>query len=169
MRHISKIILFAAALGVSACTNNDHLFGSNTPTDNSTGVGSGNASDPTTIAYFQQSIGDRILFPVDQSTLTAEAQVTVAAQADWLKQNPEFTAIVEGHADEQGTRDYNLGLGVRRANAVHEYLISRGVEAGRLRAVSFGKERPLEICSQEACYEKNRRAVTVLTAGVASS
>lgn len=170
MRHISKVILFTAALGISACTNNDHLFGSSSaPVDTSTGVGSGNASDPTSIAYFQQSVGDRILFAVDQSTLSAQAQTTIAAQADWLTQNPEFTAIIEGHADEQGTRDYNLGLGVRRASAVHEYLISRGVAASRLRSVSFGKERPLEICSEEACYEKNRRAVTVLTAGVASS
>ncbi len=80
--------------------------------------------------------------------------------------NPEYTAIIEGHADEQGTREYNVALGARRANAVQEYLVSRGVAANRLRTVSYGKERPIEICSTEVCYAKNRRAVTVVTAGL---
>ena len=70
-----------------------------------------------------------------------------------------------GHADEQGTREYNLALGARRANAAVEYLISQGVAAGRMRTVSYGKERPVEICSDEACYSRNRRAVTVITTG----
>jgi peptidoglycan-associated lipoprotein len=73
--------------------------------------------------------------------------------------------IIEGHADEQGTREYNLALGAKRANAVQNYLISQGVAAGRMRTVSYGKERPIEVCSEEACYAKNRRAVTVLSMG----
>jgi peptidoglycan-associated lipoprotein len=77
--------------------------------------------------------------------------------------NPDYSAIIEGHADEQGTREYNLALGARRANAAREYLVSRGVADGRIRVVSFGKERPIEICSEESCYAKNRRAVTLLT------
>ena len=77
--------------------------------------------------------------------------------------NPDFVAMIEGHADEQGTREYNLALGARRANAAREYLISRGVAGSRLTTVSYGKERPIEICSTEDCYSKNRRAVTVLT------
>jgi peptidoglycan-associated lipoprotein len=84
-------------------------------------------------------------------------------QAEWLLANPDYVATIEGHADEQGTREYNLALGARRANAAREYLISRGVAGNRLTTVSFGKERPIEICSTEDCYSKNRRAVTVLT------
>jgi peptidoglycan-associated lipoprotein len=86
-------------------------------------------------------------------------------QADWMLRNTEYSAIIEGHADEQGTREYNLALGARRAASVQQYLVSRGVASSRLRTVSYGKERPLEICSAESCYEQNRRAVTVLSAG----
>jgi peptidoglycan-associated lipoprotein len=89
-------------------------------------------------------------------------------QANWLNQNSDYQAIIEGHADEQGTREYNVALGARRANAAREYLVSRGVSGNRLRTVSYGKERPIEVCSQEACYAKNRRAVTVLAGGLSS-
>ena len=89
----------------------------------------------------------------------------MAAQAQWLNTNPEYTAVIQGHADEQGTREYNLALGARRAASAREYLVAQGVLASRLRTVTFGKERPIEICSQEACYAKNRRAVTVIAAG----
>ncbi|MEC9105220.1 MAG: OmpA family protein, partial [Pseudomonadota bacterium] len=82
--------------------------------------------------------------------------------------NPDYTAVIEGHADEQGTREYNLALGGRRANAAREYLITQGVSPARLRTVTYGKERPIEICSVESCYAKNRRAVTVLAAGAIS-
>jgi peptidoglycan-associated lipoprotein len=125
-------------------------------------------SDPTSPAYFQQAIGDRVLFAVDQSTLSPAAQATLDRQAGWLIANRDYTAVIEGHADEQGTREYNLALGARRANAVREYLMSRGVAGNRLRVVSYGKERPIEICSNESCYAKNRRAVTVLAAGLGS-
>jgi peptidoglycan-associated lipoprotein len=80
--------------------------------------------------------------------------------------NSDYTAIVEGHADEQGTREYNIALGSRRADAARSYLISKGVSPSRLQIVSYGKERPIEICSEEACYAKNRRAVTVLAGGL---
>ncbi len=116
-----------------------------------------------TPAEFQRAIGDRVLFAVDQSVLTIEAMNTLDEQADWLIRNSEYTPVViEGHADEQGTREYNLALGARRANAVKEYLVSSGILASRLKTVSYGKERPIEICSAERCYEKNRRAVSVL-------
>jgi peptidoglycan-associated lipoprotein len=109
-----------------------------------------------------------VLFLVDQSTLTPSARTTLDAQANWFNNNPEYTAVVEGHADEQGTREYNLALGARRASSVQEYLVSRGVAPTRLRTVTYGKERPLEICSDEACYSQNRRAVTILQAGPVS-
>jgi len=82
--------------------------------------------------------------------------------------NTDYQAIIEGHADEQGTREYNLALGARRSNAAKEYLVSKGVPEARLRVVSYGKERPIEVCSDEACYSKNRRAVTVLAGGLTS-
>ncbi len=92
--------------------------------------------------------------------------MTLLGQANWLLENDDYNAVIEGHADEQGTREYNLALGARRASAVKEFLVSRGVAASRLNTVSYGKERPIEICSAEACYAQNRRAVTVLKADV---
>jgi len=107
-----------------------------------------------------------VLFAVDQSTLDTQSRLVLDGQANWLAANLDYTAVIEGHADEQGTREYNLALGARRANAVQEYLVARGIDPNRLRVVSYGKERPLELCSDEACYAKNRRAVTVLAAGL---
>ncbi|MEM6391124.1 MAG: peptidoglycan-associated lipoprotein Pal, partial [Pseudomonadota bacterium] len=127
------------------------------------GVGAGGASDPSSVAFFNQNVGDRVLFTVDQHQLDAASRAMLDAQAEWLMANPEYAAVIEGHADEQGTQEYNFRLGERRANSVQEYLVQRGVAANRLRTVSFGKERPLEICSEEACYRQNRRAVTVLS------
>jgi peptidoglycan-associated lipoprotein len=129
-------------------------------------AGAGGVNDPSSPVYFNQVVGDRILFAVDQSTLSPEAQTVLAGQAQWLTSNPEFTALIEGHADEQGTREYNLALGARRAAAVREYLISQGVAESRLRTISYGKERPLQVCSTEACYSQNRRSVTVISAGL---
>ncbi|MET4128575.1 peptidoglycan-associated lipoprotein Pal [Roseovarius sp. MBR-6] len=170
MTYLSKTIILVAGLALAGCTNPDRFADQNTvDLNNGAGAGlAGSASDPTSPAYFQQAIGDRVLFAVDQSTLSREAQATLDGQAQWLMTNRDFTAVIEGHADEQGTREYNLALGARRANAVQEYLVSRGVAGNRLRVVSFGKERPIEICSDESCYAKNRRAVTVLAAGLGS-
>lgn len=164
---LSPIALALAALALAACSTDPGRFGAG-------GAGGaagtslsalGDVGDPTSPAYFSQTIGDRVLFVVDQSTLTAEAQGTLREQAVWLMNNGDFTAIIEGHADERGTREYNLALGARRASAVQDFLVTQGVSPGRLRTVTFGKERPIEICSDEACYSQNRRAVTVLAAG----
>jgi peptidoglycan-associated lipoprotein len=122
----------------------------------------GDVSNPTSPAYFQEAIGDRVLFAIDQSSLGPEAMDLLNSQATWLMTNGDYKIIVEGHADEQGTRDYNVALGARRANSVKEYLNSLGVAATRIQTVSYGKERPIEICSKESCYSVNRRAVTVL-------
>ena len=105
------------------------------------------------------------MFVVDQSTLTPEGIATLNGQALWLTTNNDYLAIIEGHADEQGTREYNVALGARRANAVREYLISQGISSARLRTVSYGKERPIAVCSEESCYAQNRRAVTVISIG----
>ena len=114
--------------------------------------------------YFITKIGDRILFEVDNSCLTALAKATLNSQADWLLLNSEYQVLIEGHADEQGTRDYNLALGARRAQMVKEYLISRGVDPNKISIVTYGKERPVENCSAEVCWSQNRRAVTVVNA-----
>ena len=129
------------------------------------GTGLGSASDPTSVAYFQQTLGDRVFFLVDQSTLSDEARGILTRQAQWLQQNADYAIIIEGHADEQGTREYNLALGARRAASVQQYLLSQGVAGTRMRTISYGKERPIEVCAQEACFAKNRRAVTVLSMG----
>ncbi len=164
------------ALSVSACTNASRFGGPASGIGGPGGVGGFGTDtigqgtlDPASPGYFQQTVGDRVLFAVDQSTLTDIGRTTLSGQAQWLNSNPEYTAIVEGHADEQGTREYNLALGERRAAAARDYLVSQGVNATRLRTVTYGKERPIEICSVESCYAKNRRAVTVIAAGQALS
>ena len=174
MNRILTATLLIAALAVSACTNPDRFGadGMNNGVANGAGLNGGiipgSANDPASTAYFQQAVGDRVLFLVDQSNLTPEGQATLDGQASWLNTNTDYQAVIEGHADEQGTREYNVALGARRANAAREYLISRGIAASRLRVVSYGKERPIEVCSSEACYAKNRRAVTVLAGGLTS-
>jgi peptidoglycan-associated lipoprotein len=175
MSLVTKALILVVGLSLAACTN-PNRFGNNGGADGAGGNGAGgidqtglgDASNPASPAYFKASIGDTIRFPVDQSIISGEAQATLAAQAGWLNANPSYMALIEGHADEQGTRGYNLNLGERRANAVREYLISQGVSATRITTISYGKERPLAVCSDEACYAQNRRAVTVLTAGLTS-
>ncbi len=163
MNVLGKILALGALSVVAACTNNDPSALGGSGAGGNGSIVAGSPSDPRSPAYFQQTVGDRVLFAVDQSTLSPQAQTLLQGQAEWLLANPDYVATIEGHADEQGTREYNLALGARRANAAREYLISRGVAGNRLTTVSFGKERPIEICSTEDCYSKNRRAVTVLT------
>lgn len=170
MRHITRAALLILVMGAAACTNPGRFgAGGGAGMEGSAGVVPGSASDPASPAYFQQTVGDRVLFAVDQSSLSPEARDILTKQAAWLLDNPGFSAVIEGHADEQGTREYNLALGARRASAVQNFLIEQGVAPFRLRTVSYGKERPVAICSDEACYAQNRRAVTVLSAGGATS
>jgi peptidoglycan-associated lipoprotein len=105
--------------------------------------------------------GDRIFFDTDRFNVDTEDQATLQRQAQWLARYPNTRIIVEGHADERGTRDYNLALGERRANSAKNYLISVGVDASRIQTVSYGKERPQAIGSDEQSWAQNRRAVTV--------
>ena len=175
MNGLLKLVLMVALLGLAACKNPRNGFGNGLDGPGGAGglngaggvntAGLGDASNPASPAYFNQTIGDRVFFAVDQSTLSDSARATLAQQATWLNTNIDYAVIIEGHADEQGTREYNIALGARRANAVQEYLISQGVLAARLRTISYGKERPVEVCSDEACYSKNRRAVTVISTG----
>ena len=114
------------------------------------------------IEYFQKLVGDTVLFTVDQSGLRPEAISILKAQVDWLKEKKFLPITIEGHADEQGTREYNLALGARRATAVREFLIAKGIEQDRISIVTYGKERPIRVCSKEDCWSKNRRAITVV-------
>ena len=181
--------LLVASMGLSACTRPDRFGGgaggglagaggiggaggaAGLPGAGLPGVGTGTlggaggVGDPSSPQYFSQAVGDRVFFQVDQSTLTPAAITTLDGQAQWLQSNSSYLAVIEGHADEQGTREYNVALGARRANAVREYLISRGVPGNRIRTISYGKERPVEVCSEESCYAQNRRAVTVISIG----
>lgn len=123
----------------------------------------GTLGSEATPEHFSAQVGDTVIFAANQTTLSAEARAVLARQAEWLGRHADFSAVIQGHAEETGTREYNLALGARRASAVQEYLVAQGVAASRLRTLSFGKERPVEVCSDEACYAKNRRAVTVVT------
>ncbi len=177
MSLLPKALLVVAAFGLAACQNPDRygaggaggaggnggMYGSGVGT-----TGLGDPNDPKSIAYFNQRVGDRVHFAVDQSTLSPESRTTLQGQAQWLQGNPQYAIIIEGHADEQGTREYNLALGARRASAAQDFLISQGVQPSRMRTVSYGKERPIAVCAEEACFAQNRRAVTVLSAGAGS-
>jgi len=120
------------------------------------------AATPGSPQDLQVNVGDRVFFETDSSALTPQARATLDRQAQWLTQYPRYTFTVEGHADERGTREYNLALGARRATAARDYLIARGIAANRMRTISYGKERPVAVCDDISCWSQNRRAGTVL-------
>ncbi|MGA8649363.1 MAG: peptidoglycan-associated lipoprotein Pal [Xanthobacteraceae bacterium] len=120
------------------------------------------AAVPGSQQDFIVNVGDRVFFESDSSELTPQARDTLDKQAQWLGQYNRYAFTIEGHADERGTREYNIALGARRAQTVREYLISRGVMAQRMHTISYGKERPVAVCNDISCWSQNRRAVTVL-------
>jgi peptidoglycan-associated lipoprotein len=130
------------------------------------GTGVGNLGPgggaPGSQQEFLVSVGDRVFFETDSSSLTPTATATLDKQAAWLNRYSNYRILIEGHADERGTREYNIALGARRASVVVNYLVSRGVNPGRMTSKSFGKERPVAICNDISCWSQNRRAVTVV-------
>jgi peptidoglycan-associated lipoprotein len=154
-RHIFAAAALAATLFGAGCAGQQKAL--------EQGAGIGVAS-PGSAQDFQVNVGDRVFFTVDSSAITPQAGATLDRQVQWLNQYGQYAFTVEGHADERGTREYNLALGARRANAVRDYLISRGVAAGRMRTISYGKERPVAVCDDISCWNQTRRAVTVLNA-----
>ena len=125
---------------------------------------------PGSLRDFSQNVGDIVYFSTDSTDLSPEAQQTLTQQARWLQQYAQYTITVEGHADERGTREYNIALGARRAQAVRDFLSRSGVSAARIRTISYGKERPVAVCNDISCWSQNRRAQTVLNnRGVASN
>ncbi len=120
------------------------------------------AATPGSQQDFVVNVGDRVFFDTDSSELSEQARATLDKQAQWLNHYGHYSFIIEGHADERGTREYNLALGARRAETVRQYLVSRGISAQRMRTISYGKERPVATCDDISCWSQNRRAVTVL-------
>jgi len=166
MKYLAKTVAILALLATAACTDTSGgLFGGNSGGSDVSGAGIGSI-DETSLEYFQGSIGDTVLFEVDQSTLSGSAISVLNAQAGWLNANPTARVLVEGHADEQGTREYNIALGSKRASSVRDYLVSQGVADSRISIVSYGKERPIAVCSNVSCWSQNRRAVTVVNGGM---
>ena len=147
-----------AVLTIAACAN--QVADSTTP-----GTSAAGAASPGSQQDFVVNVGDRVFFESDQTDLTTTARATLDKQAQWLQQYNRYSFTVEGHADERGTREYNIALGARRAQTVREYLVSRGIAANRMRTISYGKERPVAVCNDISCWSQNRRAVTVLNAG----
>ena len=140
---------------------------SSSSSDTSTSASSSSSSSSSSAAAASPaeelaSIGDRVFFDYDSSALSAEAKATLSAQAAFLAGNPAVTITVEGHCDERGTREYNLALGERRATAARDYLVAQGVNAARIKTISYGKERPSFIGSNPYAYSKNRRVVSVI-------
>lgn len=160
MNLVTKSIAVISALFLlTACEN-----GMGTGGATGTGGMSGGPSTPGTQSDLTENVGDRVFFAYDSSTLSAEAQNTLQRQAAWLKQYPDVSVTVEGHCDERGTREYNLALGERRAAAAKKYLVSMGIPSSRISTISYGKERPAVIGSDESAWSQNRRAVSVVTA-----
>jgi peptidoglycan-associated lipoprotein len=167
----SGILIFAAAALLSACSNSlEDEAGLGVDPTGGAGAGAGGAGsiEESSIEYFNVQVGDRVFFGTDSSELDSAAIQTLTRQARWLNDYSTANIVVEGHADERGTRDYNLALGARRATAARNFLLSQGVPAERVRVVSYGKERPVALCSDESCWGQNRRAVTVVAGGPTS-
>ena len=161
MRKTLHVVRFAAVLAVglaiSACAKNAEDAQANA---------AGQAT-PGSQQDFVVNVGDRVFFETDSSELTPQSRATLDKQAQWLTNYSQYSQFtIEGHADERGTREYNIALGARRAQAVRDYLVSRGIQAQRMRTISYGKERPVAVCNDISCWSQNRRAVTVL--GVSS-
>ena len=165
IRKSTAMIAAITMLAVGACAKKapDTLppapegTGTETPADTGTGVVPGSQED-----FVANVAADRIFFDFDQYNVDAQDQATLQSQAQWLQRNPAVRVTLEGHADERGTRDYNIALGERRANAAKNYLASLGIDPSRINVISYGKERPAAIGSTEEAWAQNRRAVTVV-------
>jgi peptidoglycan-associated lipoprotein len=162
VKHIFRagrlVAVLAAALAISACAKN---------TAEDAQANAGGQATPGSQQDFVVNVGDRVFFETDSSELTPQSRATLDKQAQWLNNYSQYGQFtVEGHADERGTREYNIALGARRAQTARDYLISRGVAANRMHTISYGKERPVALCDDISCWSQNRRAVTVL--GVSS-
>ena len=146
------LLVTLACLALSACATQKK----------STGQMQGDVYTGTdTVEYLASGVPDRVFFATNESILTTKSRDTLRKQAAWMRKNSNLTFVIEGHADERGTREYNLALGERRANAAKDYLMTYGVAGNRLSVISYGKERPVDSGSNPLSWSKNRRSVTV--------
>jgi len=148
------VAVLGIALSMGACASKNPLDGN----------AMASAATPGSQQDFVVNVGDRVFFENDQSDLTPQAMATLDRQVQWLQQYNRYAFTIEGHADERGTREYNIALGARRAQSVRAYMTSHGIDGSRLRTISYGKERPVAVCNDISCWSQNRRAVTVLNA-----
>jgi peptidoglycan-associated lipoprotein len=167
------VLILLTAMTLAACSRSQpNSFGLNLPPPNSFNstagtVGSSNGSEngpilPGSAREFAARVGDTVYFSTDSSEVSADGENTLRAQARWLAQYPQYTVVIEGHADERGTREYNIALGAQRAAAVRHFLGQQGVHPARIRTISYGKERPVAVCPDISCWRQNRRTITVL-------
>jgi peptidoglycan-associated lipoprotein len=145
--------VLAVALSMGACANKNLGMDANA-----------SAATPGSQQDFVVNVGDRVFFESDQTDLSPQAVATLDKQIQWLQTYPRYQFTIEGHADERGTREYNIALGARRAQSVKAYMSAHGIDQSRMRTISYGKERPVAVCNDISCWSQNRRAVTVLNA-----
>ena len=160
-------VLAVMPLALQACANKEN--GPEAELGPGGRGGGAGAPVPGTQRDFAVNVGDIVYFSTDSTDLTPEAQQTLTKQSQWLRQYPQFTITIEGHADERGTREYNIGLGQKRAVAVRNFLASNGINGSRVRTISYGKESPVAVCDDISCWSQNRRAQTVLNSRVGSN
>jgi len=146
--------VLAVALSMGACANKN--LGAD--------CAMASAATPGSQQDFVVNVGDRVFFESDQTDLSPQAVATLDKQIQWLQAYPRYSFTIEGHADERGTREYNIALGARRAQSVRTYMQAHGIDGSRMRTISYGKERPVAVCNDISCWSQNRRAVTVLNA-----
>ena len=149
----NTFLVILACLFLSACATQKKVDTSQMQGDVYTGT--------DTVKYLASGVPDRVFFATNESVLTTASRDTLRKQAAWMRKNSDLTFVIEGHADERGTREYNLALGERRANAAKDYLMTYGVDGNRLSVISYGKERPVDSGSNPLSWSKNRRSVTV--------
>jgi peptidoglycan-associated lipoprotein len=155
LRGLKLAAVLAVALSMGACANKNGMGADGAMA---------NAATPGSQQDFVVNVGDRVFFDSDQTNLSPQAITTLEKQARWLQTYNRYSFTIEGHADERGTREYNIALGARRAQTVRAFLASRGIDPSRMRTISYGKERPVAVCNDISCWSQNRRAVTVLNA-----
>lgn len=153
--------VFAAVALLAACESAPDS-GANTGNVGNASVVTPAGPTPGSAEDFAVNVGDRVFFAFDQSTLTTEERTVLERQAFWLRQYPTVAVTIEGHADERGTREYNLALGERRASAARDYLVSLGINASRISTISYGEERPIAVGSNEEAWAQNRVAISVV-------
>ena len=153
----NSLLVLTACLVLSACATKKEVA-----TTDIKGQMQGDVYTGTdTVKYLADGVPDRVFFATNESILTTASRETLRAQAAWLRKNPSINVVLEGHADERGTREYNLALGERRANAAKDYLMTYGISSNRIAVISYGKERPVDSGSNPLAWSKNRRSVTV--------